>query len=548
MFGFGKGAPEAGNTGAARAEPIITAAPQSGGIVRRARQRAVMASARAAARNLDAGATDRLSASWTATPVTADTVIRNNQRAVVARSRDQALNNDYGRGFLRTVTQNVVGPVGIRLQAQARDQGGTLDTEANDAIEQAWRDWCRRENADVTGRRSFVAIQKSAAATAARDGEFMVRTIFGAEAGPWGFALQVLDPQRCPVDYDEERRQDGTFIRHGIRFNRYGRPIAYLFTTTDERDADYAFGGRSFVTVPASEILHGFVEDMVGQKRGLPWMVTALWRMRMLAGYEQAALVNARVSAAKGGFFKWAEGYGPESEEDDASIEVDVEAGVWQELPAGVEPVPNHPTYPLGELAPFRKEMLRGISVGMGVAYNNLANDLEGVNFSSIRQGALDEREHWKGLQEWLIEMLVEPVFLAWLPRALLAGRIKTAAGGTLKPERLEKYRSVLWQARRWSWIDPRADVDAAVTEKDNLMRSFGSYIRDQGRDPQTVWREIAQDVEQMRAAGIPDQFIEAALTRKGTAPPAPADQADAPANDGDTASGQKKGGAKNAA
>lgn len=470
--------------------------------------------AKMAARNFEAAATDRFTASWGGTPIPADDLIRRHQRIIVARSREQCANNDYAKAFLRMVKQNVVGPHGIRLQAQARDAGGTLDNTANDAIESAWNAWCGRENCDVAGRHSFRVMQQLAALSAAKDGEFMFRKVFGRDAGPWGFGLQVLDPQRCPVDYDEDRRPDGTFIRHGIRFNRYGRALAYLFTTTDEKEADYFFNGRTFVTIPAADIIHGFVTDFIGQKRGLPWMATALWRMRMLHGYEQAALVNARVSAAKGGFFKWQEGYGPEADEDD-EIVVDVEAGVWQELPPGVEPVANHPTYPIGELPQFRKEMLRGISAGMGVAYNNLANDLENVNFSSIRQGTLDEREFWKDLQEWLIESFIAPVFAEWLPRALLAGLITTDSGGTLKAERIAKYRSVQWLGRRWQWIDPRADVAAAIDEKNNLMGSFGAYIRDQGRDPQTVWREIAQDIQQMRDAGIPEDYIMQAMGKK---------------------------------
>lgn len=450
---------------------------------------------------------DRLTASWPSTPLPADDIIRRHQRVIVARSREQAANNDYARAFLRMAVQNVVGSTGIRMQAQARDPDGSLDQVANDALEVAWWEWCRRENCDVSGRRSFRAMQASAIQSAAKDGEFFFRKVYGRDAGPWGFALQLLDPQRCPVDHDEDLRRDGSFVRHGIEFNRFGRPLAYLFTTTDEREADYFYGSRAFVRIPAAEIIHGFREEMVGQKRGLPWMATSLWRMQMLAGYEEAALVNARSSAAKGGFLKWEEGYGPELDEEE-DLTVDVEPGTWQELPAGVTPVPNHPPYPVGETAPFRKEMLRGIAAGLGVAYNGLASDLEGVNFSSIRQGALDEREHWKELQEWLVETLIDEVFKEWLPRALLAGRVKTPKGGTLKPERVDKYRKVEWQPRRWAWIDPRADVAAAVEMKNNLMGSFGQFIRDQGKDPSTVWREVAEDIKQMRAAGIPDEFI----------------------------------------
>ena len=158
--------------------------------------------------------------------------------------------------------------------------------------------------------------------------------------------------------------------------------------------------------------------------------------------------------------------------------------------------------------------MLRGIAAGFGVLYNNLANDLEGVNFSSIRQGTLDEREHWKEMQEWLIETLVQPVFEAWLPRALLGGHIKIK-GRPLSAANIDAYGDVAWQPRRWAWIDPQADIQAAVTAKNNLLDSPGRIIREQGRDPSSVWQEIAADIEEMKAAGIPDDFIKAAILDK---------------------------------
>ena len=495
MFGFGKKPPAV-----ERVEPAIK---------RPARARV----AALALRQFEAARADRLTSNWSVTPLPADYVVRNNQRPLVARSREQAANNDYMRGFLRMVQNNIVGPTGVRLQAQSRDPGGALDTQANDALEAQFTEWARPENCDVSGKRTWRRIQQAAVRSAARDGEYMILEIFGADAGPMGYALQVLDPQRCPVDYDEERRPDGTFVRHGIEFNQYGRPLAYLFTTTDEREADYVYGGRSFTRVDARLVIHGFLEDFTGQKRGLPWAATALFRMNMLHGFENSALVNARVSSSKGGFFQWKEGYGPEADEDD-EVYMEAEAGSFQELPAGVEFKEWNPQYPSGEFAPFVKSALRGIATGLGVAYNNLANDLEGVNFSSIRQGALDEREHWKDLQEWLIETLVDRVYRSWLRVQLLRGSI-TVAGKPLKAERMAKYQAVVWQSRRWAWIDPRADVASAIEQKNNLMGSFGQFMRDQGRDPQTVWRDIAEDIKQMRAAGIPEDYILQAMGQK---------------------------------
>lgn len=466
---------------------------------------------------------DRLAAAWGTTPLTADQVIERNHTALVARSREQAANNDYGRSYLRLCRQNIVGPMGVLLQAQSMDDKGRLDNLANQAIEDGWAEWGKADNCDVTAKRSWRAIQSSCITSAAKDGEFMVRLVYGRDAGPWQFALQTIDPQRCPVWMNEERPAQGAFIRQGIEFNRYGRPLAYYFTTTDERESDYSWGGSHYVRVPAEDIIHGFLEDMVNQKRGLPWMATALFRMRQLAAMEDAAIVNARVGANKLGFIEWEEGMGPEFDEGQELI-IDSEPGEYNVLPQGARVKESNPQYPSNEYAPFVKQTLRSMAAGFGVLYNNLASDLEGVNFSSIRQGTLDEREHWKDLQEWLIESLIQPVFDAWLPRALLQGKL-VVKGRPLKPERIERYRNVSWQGRRWQWIDPRADVNAAVTAKNNILTSPGRIIREQGQDPQTVWAESARDVvamvEAYVAAGIDEAMAkELVLLSMGREPP----------------------------
>lgn len=480
---------------------------------------------RVTARMFAAANRDRTTTEWGGTPLGADDVIDRNQVVLVARSREQAANNDYAKSFIRQCRQNIVGPLGVTMQAHVRTAGGKMDKNANDALEYGWAEWCRREHCDVTGKRSWREIQKSCVTTAAKDGEFMVRLITGAEAGEFGLALQVLDPQRCPVDLNEDKDRHGTFVRQGIRFNRYGRPLGYFFRTLDESEANYWHGGKKYIEVPAAEIIHGFLEDMVGQKRGLPWMATALYRMRQLGAMEQAAIVNARVGANKLGFIEWDDDAGPDFDEDD-DIEINSEPGEWTVLPRGAKVHETQPQYPTGEYAPFVKQALRGMAAGFGVLYNNLASDLEGVNFSSIRQGTLDEREHWKDLQEWLIESLVQPVFDAWLPRALLTGRLQRR-GRPLRPERIDQYRNIEWQARRWQWIDPSADVQSAVMSKNNMMTSPSTVIREQGKDPETVWAETARDVAAMieayTAEGIDKQTAtELVLLSMGRQPPKP--------------------------
>ncbi|WP_306168620.1 phage portal protein [Halomonas sp. MMSF_3323] len=470
---------------------------------------------------LNAARPDRLTQDWPTTPVPADEIISRYQRVVVARSRHACVNNDYVKHYLRRARQNIVGPAGIQLQAQAKDPDGSLDSRANDAIETGWRDWSKRRNCDVTGKQSLAEIERAAVSGAVRDGEFMIRIVTGSDAGPWGFALQVLDPHRCPVDHDVERLGNGHFVRHGIEFNRFGRPMAFHFQTLDASEKDYSFGGRSFVRIPADDIIHGYRSEMVGQKRGLPWTVTALLRAQHLAGFEEAAIVNARTAASKGGFFQWREdATAPDYEEErDEPFYMDAEPGSFQELPYGLEFKSWEPQFPSGDYLPFTKQQLRGMAAGLGITYHDLANDLEGVNFSSVRSGTLAEREGWKEDQAWLIEQLMQPLFERWLPFALLKGLKIPGTNGTLRPDRLDKYSDVIWQGRRWDWVDPDKDSKAADRDLKNTLKAPSQIMRERGDDPRQVWRQFADDIQAMRDEGIPEAIIQAAIS--GAAAPA---------------------------
>jgi len=509
MFGLGKSRRTADTP---RIEPAVEAEMRESPIPK-VNRRAVHGRPMRATRSFDAAITDRLTANWTTTPLTADQVIDRNQRVLVARSREEAQKNDYMKNYLRLCDQNMVGHRGFSLQAQARLRNGELDRGANEALEAWWKKWQKAGNCDITGRRSFRRIAKAAVKTAAKDGEFMIREITGRAAGPMGYALQTLDPQRCTVDYNVERLGNGNFIRQGIEFTRVGRPVAYFFASSDPATSGYTFNGSSLDRVPAAEIIHGFLDDIEGQRRGLPWAATSLWRLHMLGGFEKAALASARTGASVGGFFEWKEGFGPEADEEleDEELYIEPEGGVFQELPAGAEVKEFKSQYPTGEFGPFHKAMLRGAGAGMGISYVSFANDLEGVNFSSIRQGVLDERDHWMDLQEWLIETLIDRCYQAALKQSLLRGLV-VHNGIRLRPENIARFLNVYWQGRRWAWVDPTKDVKAEIDAKNNLLTSPSEIIRRRGDDPDTTWRTYAADINAMRDAGVPDAFIMAAV------------------------------------
>lgn len=462
-------------------------------------------------RIFDAAKPDRMSMEWGSDPLTADDIIQKNWQPLVARSQEQIANNDYAKHFVRLCRQNIIGSNGIVLNARSKGAKGTLDKKANDAINRAWGDFCKSQNLDVTGKKSMREFQNQVINSLASCGEFFARKVYGADAGKYGYALQAIPAIRCPIEMVIDRVNGGSnFVRYGIEFTQYGRPVAYYFRTLMS-DADrYMYSGKPYVRVPAEEIIHVFREEIPGQRRGLPWLATSLYRMRQMNGMDQAALVNARVGAAKMAWISFdEESEGPEYDEDDPPI-IDLEPGEMGILPRGAKVEKWDPQYPNGEYAIFTKNQLRGIAAGLGVSYHNLSQDLEGVNFSSIRQGTLDERETWKDLQEWISEEFLQQVFDGWLPRALLAGLIRTDNGKPLNAVLLDKYTDVIWQPRRWDWIDPSSDVKANVMAKNAMLKSPSQLIRDGGQDPDEVIAQIAQDIKNqldvLKAAGLDDK------------------------------------------
>jgi lambda family phage portal protein len=453
-----------------------------------------------AMRYYSAGAPDRLTASWTTTVVSVHDVTLKNLRVLRARSREQYRNNDFASRFVQLVKSNVVGPNGVTIQATVENspafaaQYGPLDTQANDAIEAAFQKWGRAATCDAAGRLSWVQMQQIAMASVAVDGEFIA--VVNRKAGnPFGFSLTAMDAELLDVELNVDPRPGRNRIRFGIEIDASGRAVNYYFK-----------GDNGHTAVPAEDVLHLFVSEYVGQLRGFPMLATALPRLQMLAGYEEAAITAARVGAAKMGFFTSAsgDGYTGTDTDSDGAVISDVSPGTFEQLPAGTSFQAFNPDYPHQQFGEFTKACLRGISAGLGVSYAGLSNDLEGVNYSSIRAGVLEDREAWKSLQTWFIDGFVRPVYEAWIDTAVgLKNAVALPNGGTLRAQDIDRYKAASFQPRRWSWVDPQKDTDANVTAINNGLKSRGEVIREQGRDPDDVWRELAAETARLQQLGI---------------------------------------------
>ncbi len=441
---------------------------------------------------------NRLLNNFVLTSKSADSEIRPSLRVLRNRSRDLARNNAYARRYINVYTDNIVGSKGVHLQVRSRDPNGRLDSFANNLIERRWKEWGYNCTAD--GKLSWIDCQRLFAETYARDGEVLIRLIKNFD-NPNKFAIEFIESDFLDHDLNLQLT-NGNQVRMGVEINKFGKPVNYHLLKVHPNDdlvvSDYV--GAKYNIVPAEEIIHYYHQERPHQTRGIPPLSACLRDLKMLDGYMEAELVAARVGASKMGFFKSNDGdsYTGEDKIDTNNPVMFAEAGTFEQLPTGTEFQSFDPQHPTTAFKDFTKSIIRSIASSLNVSYCTLANDLESVNYSSIRQGALEERNYFQCEQYRMIRNFHDMVYSKWLEMTLLTDLL-----GGLPPSKLPKFNNPIWRARGWQWIDPKKEVEALKIGVENGFLSHQDVQAGYGRDVEDVFSQIQSDKELAEKFGI---------------------------------------------
>ena len=441
--------------------------------------------------------TGRLFADFISNSKSADAELRYDLRTLRDRCRQLTRDDPYSKRFLKILSTNVVGPNGVGLQLKARNDDGRLDTVGNQIIERAWRRWGRRGVPTVDGRMSWKDAQRLFIESVARDGEVLLRHIRNAD-NPYGYAIQFLEADHLDEDYSTRADSKGRRVSMGVELDQFDRATGYyLWSAHPHAELGTKQSRRR---VSADEILHAYLAERSHQSRGVPWMATTITRLKQLSGYEESELVAARVASAKMGFFTSPDGDGYSGEEYDDTYQplMSAEPGTFEQLPTGMNFEAFDPSHPTTAFADFERAILRGIASGLNVSYHSLSGDLTSVNYSSIRQGALEERDYYRSLQQFTIEHFIEPIFRAWLEMAMTTGEI------TIPVSRFDKFAdAVTWRPRGFAWIDPLKEIQANIAGLQNGLVTMQDVATQHGRDVEDVMEQIGREKQMAEQLGV---------------------------------------------
>ena len=438
--------------------------------------------ARAGKRAYASARIDRLTADWVFSKWSADKEIESALEVVRARCRSLERDNDFARRYLQMVEANVVGRT-FRLRLPDMDVAGKFH---------AWLDV-----ADVSGRLSGGDLQRQIVRTVARDGECLLLLTRG-NADADGLNVQVVESDYLDHTYNEDLPNGRGFIRMGVELDAQMRPVAYhVFDRHPGETGGASKGPRR--RIPASDLIHVYRAERPGQNRGMPWMQSVVMTLRMLHGYMEAELVASRTAACKMGFFTVPPGDDFQNDGTDALDRpvTDAAPGTFQTLKSGQTFTSFDPQHPTAQFGAFVKAVLRQAAGGLNVAYNNFANDLDGVSYSSIRSGTIEEREQWIVLQDWFARAALRPLFAAWLEMAEVSGTVTVAQAASC-------YGRDQWVGRRWQWVDPRADLDAKAQEIALGLTAPSTLAAEGGVDYAEVQAQIAKDEALRKSLNLP--------------------------------------------
>lgn len=431
---------------------------------------------------------------WQSWMTSADNEISSSLRLLISRSRQLYQDDSNVQTAIDELVGTVVGE-GINLQSKVKNPKGELNIKVNQEIEDKFNTWAQnREWCDVAGRLTFWQMQAVIQHSVLVDGGILVRVVnkrFGRS--PLPFALELIEIDQLDDRLQFWRTANGNEIRMGVEVDQWKRTAAYWIL--DSHPGDYyrtGLGSLQSRRVPASEILHIFNRQgwRPGQTRGVPQIHAGIIKARHLLGLEESEIVRSRVQSCISAFIEnEMPDFEPDVDEYGNAVK-DLYPGAIEYLQPGQKLAPFDPSSPNPNLGDFVKHFQRSIAGIFGLSSHTVTRDLSDANYSSLREGKLNE---WKSVslyRDQLSEDFNSPVFRRWLDFAVMSGFVKMPKN--YESEKESKYYRDYWFGSPMAWVDPAKEMIAKEKEIALGLTTRSRVLAEVGID----FEEILQEKE----------------------------------------------------
>jgi phage portal protein, lambda family len=409
-----------------------------------------------------------------------------------ARARDLERNSDVMNAIVGAYKRNVYG-AGIRLRSKAESP------EICERIEKAWEIWCKKENCDVTGTQSFDSLMRMAIRRKKVDGGILfIKT--HTNGGFMKFKLQALEVDALD---DTATGRGSNRIIGGIEYDAYNKAIGYhirQFSPDGLTETEPKF-------YPAKDVIFYFTKNRPTQLREVSDLAATITRVRDINEFMRALAVKERLLACLSIFIKrdspptTGRIYGgPE----DGYAGKTISPGTINYLSPGDDISVVQPNMQATDATAHIKQQIRMLGSGQGLSYELASRDMSETNYSSARQGAIEDDLTFEEERQQLLDVMDE-IYEAFVRELFLENKLFESGAPEERNffNKLHEYTRHKWIKAPKKWIDPAKE---AAANKDALLtgqKTFADMAAENGKDWQEQLEEMARVKDYASELGI---------------------------------------------
>ncbi len=400
---------------------------------------------------------------WFPSTKTADAALLPSLDLGNARAEDLARNNGIAANGVQLHVDNIVGH---RFRLSHKPMHTLLGITREDAIafakecEAAWNEHAEDEQGcyiDAERKSTATMLIRQLVATHTIMGEAMVVPIWEGQPGSlFKTSFKTISPKRVS---NPDKSRDTDKLRKGVEINRFGAAVAY-HVQNHSLDGFMGTGlGNKWVRIPRETswgrqlFIHAFEPREDGQTRGANQFLSVMEQLRMLSKLQHTKLQNAIVNAMYAAVIETELG-------SDAAMELIGSVGEGRTDLAGYmgsvsDYYENRSIRMNGVKIPhllpqeslnlatsgnvdngfveLESSILRWISAGLNLPYEQLAKDYSKVSYSSARASMLEGFRYTLGRRKVIAAKIASSMFALWVRRSRRSRNYQASEEGDTK-------------------------------------------------------------------------------------------------------------------
>lgn len=473
---------------------------------------------------------------WDPQAKTADAAILPTLVSGNARAEDLVRNNAFASNAKQLHIDNIVGHL-FRLSYKPNWQRlGINEKEArafSKEVEQVWKEISEDPNCylDVEHKRTFTMMVREAVGTHTTLGEAMSMPHWiDRRDSPVKTAFQMINPMQVS---NPNGASDTNRLKGGFEVDGYGAATAAHIQSASTLGMGDGLGWE-WKRIPMQtpwgrmRFIHVFEPISAGQTRGANQFLSVLEQMKILPKMQNIKLQNAAVSAMFAATLETTLGTedafdilgGLSGDEGKKTYDrvmgrfADYQEKTNLKLDGvkvpHLQPNQTLKTHTSGNVdngyVDLESSVLRWLSAGLNVPYEQLARDYKQSSYSSARASILEGWRYFMGRRKIIAAryatIIFRLVFEEMVHRKLIT--LPSGARFGLYDGGLASWTSCEWIGTGRLAIDGLKEVKESVLRIESGLSTYEKELAMMGEDYQEIFTQQVREMEERREAGLP--------------------------------------------